>query len=43
MQKFMLSQTTNLIMTFAQNCSGVGLGAGSCEQEPNFAINYFNM
>lgn len=43
MNKFMLSMTTNLVMTFAKNCSGPGVGADSCEAEPNFAINYFNM
>jgi len=43
MDKFMLSMTTNLLVTYAQNCSGPGLGATACYTEPNFATNYFNM
>lgn len=43
MDKFMLSMTTNLVVTFSSNCTGVGLGAASCDSQPNFAINYFNM
>lgn len=42
-QKFMLSTTSQFISTFSTDCQTVGVGQVSCDTEPNFATNYFNM
>jgi hypothetical protein len=39
----MLSLSSAAIQTYSTNCTTPGVGQSSCDERPNFAINYFDL